>query len=60
MLREDVVVVELGNLQTLRRFKDDVAEVTSGYECGMNYLNQDIKVGDTIECFTVETVARSL
>ena len=60
VLREDVVVVELGNLQTLRRFKDDVAEVTSGYECGMNYLNQDIKVGDTIECFTVETVARSL
>ena len=60
VLREDVVVVELGNLQTLRRFKDDVAEVTSGYECGMNYLNQDIKPGDTIECFTVETVARSL
>ncbi len=60
VLRDDIVVVELGNLQTLRRFKDDVAEVTSGYECGMNYLNQDIKVGDTIECFTVETVARSL
>ena len=60
VLREDIVVLELGTLQTLRRFKDDVAEVTSGYECGMNYNNQDIKPGDTIECFTVETVARSL
>ena len=60
VLREDVVIVELGTLQTLRRFKEDVAEVTSGYECGMNYNNQDIKPGDTIECFTVETVARSL
>ena len=60
VLREDVVVLEMGTLQTLRRFKDDVAEVTNGYECGMNYANQDIKPGDTIECFTVETVARSL
>jgi len=37
-----------------------VAEVTSGYECGMNYSNQDIKPGDVIECFNVETVARTL
>jgi translation initiation factor IF-2 len=60
VIRQDIVVVELGTLQTLRRFKEDVAEVTSGYECGMNYNNQDIQVGDTIECFTLETVARSL
>jgi translation initiation factor IF-2 len=60
VVRDDIVIQEMGTLQTLRRFKDDVAEVTSGYECGMNYANQDIKPGDVIECFTVETVARSL
>ncbi|MGC1303340.1 MAG: translation initiation factor IF-2, partial [Caulobacteraceae bacterium] len=60
VIRNDIVVQEMGTLHTLRRFKDDVAEVTSGYECGMNYANQDIKPGDVIECFSVETVARSL
>ena len=60
VIRADVVVQEMGTLQTLRRFKEDVAEVTSGYECGMNYSNQDIKPGDVIECFNVETVARTL
>ena len=60
VIRNDIVIQEMGTLQTLRRFKDDVAEVTSGYECGMNYANQDIKPNDVIECFTVETVARSL
>lgn len=61
IVREDVVVLELGTLQTLKRFKDDVAEVTNGYECGMHFQGfQDIKVGDQIECFTVEEVARSL
>jgi translation initiation factor IF-2 len=44
-----------------QRFKDDVAEVTNGMECGMTFQGfQDIKVGDTIECFTLEQVARSL
>ncbi|HYG26583.1 MAG TPA: translation initiation factor IF-2, partial [Caulobacteraceae bacterium] len=61
IVREDVVVLELGTLQTLKRFKDDVAEVTNGMECGMAFQGfQDIKVGDTIECFTVEEVKRSL
>ena len=61
IVREDVVVLELGTLQTLKRFKDDVAEVTNGMECGMAFAGfQDIKAGDTIECFTVEEVKRSL
>ncbi|MGE5564639.1 MAG: translation initiation factor IF-2, partial [Parcubacteria group bacterium] len=61
IVREDIVVLELGTLQTLKRFKDDVAEVTNGMECGMAFAGfQDIKAGDTIECFTVEEVKRSL
>ncbi len=61
IVREDVVVLELGTLQTLKRFKDEVNEVVSGQECGMQFAGfQDIRVGDVIECFTVETVARSL
>jgi translation initiation factor IF-2 len=61
IIREDVVVLELGTLQTLKRFKDEVNEVTSGQECGMQFAGfQDIRVGDVIECFTVETVARTL
>ena len=60
IIREDVVVLELGTLTTLKRFKDEVNEVQSGQECGMNFAFQDIRAGDVIECFTVETVARSL
>lgn len=61
IVRDDVVVLELGTLQTLKRFKDDVAEVTNGYECGMHFQGfQDIKVGDLIECFNLEEVARTL
>jgi len=61
IIREDIVVLELGTLQTLRRFKDDVAEVGNGVECGMAFQGfQDIKIGDSIECFTVEQVARTL
>ena len=61
IVREHVVVLELGTLQTLKRFKDEVAEVISGQECGMQFAGfQDIRVGDTIECFNVETVARTL
>jgi translation initiation factor IF-2 len=45
----------------LKRFKDDVREVTAGQECGMSFANyQDLREGDVIECFQVETVARSL
>jgi translation initiation factor IF-2 len=61
IIRDDVVVLELGTLQTLKRFKDEVAEVISGQECGMAFAGfQDIKAGDQIECFTVEEVKRTL
>jgi translation initiation factor IF-2 len=61
IIRDDVVVLELGTLQTLKRFKDEVNEVQSGQECGMAFAGfQDIKAGDFIECFTVEEVKRSL
>ena len=61
VLRSDVVILELGTLQTLKRFKDDVNEVQVGQECGMSFAGfQDIKKGDFIECFTVEEVKRSL
>ncbi len=61
IVRDDVVVLELGVLQTLKRFKDEVTEVQSGQECGMAFAGfQDIKVGDQIECFTLEEVARTL
>jgi translation initiation factor IF-2 len=61
IIRDDVVVLELGTLQTLKRFKDEVTEVQAGQECGMAFAGfQDIKAGDQIECFTVEEVKRSL
>jgi len=59
--RDDVVVLELGVLQTLKRFKDEVNEVQAGQECGMAFAGfQDIKVGDHIECFNLEEVKRTL
>lgn len=61
IVRDDVVVLELGVLNTLKRFKDEVNEVPSGQECGMQFQGfQDIKEGDYIECFTVESVKRTL
>jgi translation initiation factor IF-2 len=60
LLRDNVVIHE-GSLSILKRFKDDVKEVTSGQECGMSFANyQDIREGDQIECFQVEVIARSL
>ncbi|MFN4008822.1 MAG: translation initiation factor IF-2 [Pannonibacter sp.] len=60
LLRENVVVHQ-GKLGTLKRFKDEVKSVESGQECGMNFENyQDMRVGDVIECFRVEQIARSL
>ncbi len=60
LLRDNVVIHE-GTLKTLRRFKDEVREVKEGFECGMAFENyQDIQVGDVIECFEVEEVARAL
>jgi translation initiation factor IF-2 len=61
IVRNDIVVLELGVLQTLKRFKDEVAEVGNGVECGMAFQGfQDIQEGDIIECFTIEEVKRSL
>ena len=61
IVREGIVVLELGTLQTLKRFKDEVNEVQSGQECGMQFAGfQDIKEGDYIECFTVEEIKRTL
>ncbi|HUJ38493.1 MAG TPA: translation initiation factor IF-2 [Hyphomicrobium sp.] len=60
LIRDDVVIHE-GTLSTLKRFKDEVREVPAGQECGMAFANyQDIRAGDHIECFNVETVTRSL
>ncbi len=60
LLRDDVVIHD-GTLKTLRRFKDEVREVKDGYECGMAFENYgDIKVGDRIECYEIEEVAREL
>jgi translation initiation factor IF-2 len=53
--------VHEGKLSTLKRFKDDVKEVRQGTECGMSFENyHDIQVGDVIEAFEVEEVAREL
>jgi translation initiation factor IF-2 len=60
-LIRDNVVVHQGKLSQLKRFKDDAREVVAGQECGMAFENyQDMKVGDTIECYRVETVQRTL
>jgi translation initiation factor IF-2 len=60
LIRDNVVIHE-GTLSTLKRFKDEVREVPAGQECGMAFANyQDIRVGDVIECFNIETIARSL
>jgi translation initiation factor IF-2 len=60
-LIRDNVVVHQGKLSQLKRFKDDAREVAAGQECGMAFENyQDMKVGDVIECYRVETVQRTL
>ncbi|MBL8689834.1 MAG: translation initiation factor IF-2 [Rhodospirillaceae bacterium] len=60
LLRDNVVIHE-GTLKTLRRFKDEVREVREGFECGMAFENYDnIQVGDVIECFEIEAIARTL
>ncbi len=60
VLRENVVIYE-GELESLRRFKDDVQEVRQGMECGIGVKNyQDVRPGDQIEVFDVKEVARTL
>ena len=60
LLRDNVVIHD-GNLGQLKRYKDDVKEVKEGYECGMSFENyNDIQVNDTIECYEVEEIAKTL
>jgi len=60
LLRDNVVIHE-GELDTLKRFKDEVREVKSGFECGLSLKNySDIKEGDQLEVFEVVEVARTL
>ena len=60
LIRDGVVVYD-GEFSSLKRFKDDVKEVLNGLECGIGILNfNDLKVGDVIECYSVEEFARTL
>ncbi len=60
-LIRDSVVVHEGKLSTLKRFKDEVAQVQAGQECGMAFENyHDMRVGDVIECYSVEEIRRTL
>ncbi|MGZ8494154.1 MAG: hypothetical protein ACXWZS_18260, partial [Gemmatirosa sp.] len=57
----DGVEIFSGGIASLRRFKDDVNEVREGFECGIGVENfNDLKVGDVIECYRTEEVARTL
>ena len=60
LIRDNVVIHE-GKLSQLKRFKDDAKEVLAGQECGMAFESyQDMRVGDVIECYRVETIQRTL
>jgi translation initiation factor IF-2 len=59
VLRDNIVVHE-GELDSLRRFKDNVTEVRNGMECGIGVKNYDVKIGDQIEVFEITEVARQL
>ena len=60
VLRDNVVIYE-GELESLRRFKDDVNDVRNGMECGIGVKNyNDVKVGDQIEVFEIVEVKRTL
>lgn len=60
LLRDNVVIHD-GNLGQLKRYKDDVKEVKEGFECGMSFENySDIQVNDSIECYEVEEIAKTL
>ena len=59
IVRDGIVVFE-GKLASLKRFKDDVKEVATGYECGLSFENyNDIKIGDVVECYTMEEVKKA-
>jgi translation initiation factor IF-2 len=60
-LLRDNVVIFTGELESLKRFKDDAKEVKEGFECGLNIKNyNDIQEGDVLEFFEIKEVARTL
>jgi len=60
LLRENIVVYT-GEVESIRRFKDDVREIKEGFECGIKLKNcTDLRAGDTLEFFEIKEVARSL
>ena len=60
VLRDNVVIYE-GELESLRRFKDDATDVRAGIECGIGVKNyNDVKVGDQIECYERKEIARTV
>jgi translation initiation factor IF-2 len=60
VLRDNVVIFD-GNLDSLKRFKDDVKEVREGYECGIGIKDyNDVKLGDILECYEARETARTL
>ena len=57
----DGIIIHEGEIQALKRFKDDVKEVNDGYECGMSFVNyNDIKVGDIVEAYITKEIERKL
>ena len=57
----DGIIIHEGEIQALKRFKDDVKEVNNGYECGMSFVNyNDIKVGDIVEAYITKEIERKL
>ena len=57
----DGIIIHEGEIQALKRFKDDVKEVNNGYECGMSFVNyNDIKIGDIVESYITKEVERKL
>jgi translation initiation factor IF-2 len=60
LLRDNVVIHD-GELDSLKRFKDDVREVKAGFECGLSLRNyNDVNVGDQLEVYEIQEVARTL
>jgi len=54
-------VIHTGELDSLKRFKDDVKEVRAGFECGLSLKNfNDIQVGDQLEAYEIQVIARTL
>ena len=60
-LIRDSIVIHEGKLSSLKRFQEEVKEVQVSQECGISFLNyQDLKEGDVIECYEIETIERTL